>query len=49
MWRLANMEGGGVTWVQVLKRIEAMKAQAVILPTDELFLKKAQPLAAQQA
>ena len=49
MWRLANMEGGGVTWVQVLKRMEAMKARGVMLPTDEPFLKKARTLAAQHA
>jgi hypothetical protein len=41
MWRLAQMEGSGVSWAAVLKRMEAMKAHGVLLPTDEPFLEQA--------
>jgi hypothetical protein len=40
------MEGTGVSWAQVLERIEAMKARGVLLPTDEPLLDRARTLAA---
>jgi tetratricopeptide (TPR) repeat protein len=46
MWRFAQMEGGGVSWADVLARMEAMKARGVLLPTDEPFLEQARTLAA---
>ena len=46
MWRLAEMDGSGVTWVEVLQRMEAMKARGVFLPTDEKLLEQARTLAA---
>ncbi len=41
MYRLAIMEGSGVSWAEVLARMEAMKAHGVLLPTDEPFLEQA--------
>ena len=46
MWRFAQMEGSGVSWAEVLARMEAMKARGVLLPTDEPFLEQARTLAA---
>ena len=46
LWRLARMEGTGVTWAQVLEKMEAMKARGVLLPTDEPYLEQARTLAA---
>jgi tetratricopeptide (TPR) repeat protein len=45
LWRLANMEGSGVTWDRVLARMEEMKARGTLLPTDEGFLEQARQLA----
>jgi tetratricopeptide (TPR) repeat protein len=47
MWRLAQMEGSGVSWTEVLARMEAMKARGVLLPTDEPFLEQARAQAVQ--
>ena len=41
MWRLAQIDGGGVSWTEVLERMEAMKARGVLLPTDEPLLEQA--------
>jgi hypothetical protein len=46
MWRLAAIDGGGVSWTEVLERMEAMKARGVLLPTDEPFLEQARAQAA---
>jgi hypothetical protein len=40
------MEDSGVSWAEVLTRMEAMKARGVLLPTDEPFLERARSLAA---
>jgi hypothetical protein len=41
------MVGSGVSWAEVLARMEAMKARGVLLPTDEPFLEQARALAAE--
>ncbi len=41
MWRMASMEGSGVSWSAVRDRIEAMKARGVLFPPDEPFLEEA--------
>ena len=41
MYRLAIMEGSGVSWAEVLARMEAMKARGVLLPKDEPLLEQA--------
>ena len=46
LWRLAKIEGTGVSWAQVLERMEAMRARGVLLPTDEPYLEQARTLAA---
>jgi tetratricopeptide (TPR) repeat protein len=46
LWKLAQVEGTGVTWAQVLEKMEAMKARGVLLQTDEPFLEQARTLAA---
>jgi hypothetical protein len=45
LWRLAKMEGSGVTWDRVHARMEEMKARGTLLPTDEEFLEQARHLA----
>jgi tetratricopeptide (TPR) repeat protein len=46
MSRLAQVAGSGVSWAQVVEKMEAMKARGVLLPTDERFLEKARAFAA---
>jgi hypothetical protein len=45
LWKLAETDGGGVPWTQVLERVEEMKARGVLLPTDERLLEQARRLA----
>jgi hypothetical protein len=44
--RLAGVAGGGLSWVAVLQRMEAMKARGVLLPTAEPLLEKFRAFAA---
>jgi tetratricopeptide (TPR) repeat protein len=48
LWKLAQTDGGGVPWTQVLAKMEAMKARGVLLPTDEPLLEEARALAARE-
>jgi hypothetical protein len=35
MWRLAQLQGGGVTWAQVLAKLEEMKERGTLSPGDK--------------
>ncbi len=41
MWRLAGYSESGVTWSQIVDRIEAMERSGTLLPTDHHFLEQA--------
>jgi len=49
MWRMAKMEGSGVSWALVLARMQAMKDRGVLFPADEQFLEQARANAAGEA
>ncbi len=41
MWRLAGYPESGVTWAQIVDRMEAMERRGVLLPTDRNLLEQA--------
>jgi len=41
LWKLADIEGGGVGWAEVAAAWEAMAADGVLLPPDRPFLEAA--------
>jgi hypothetical protein len=45
MWRLAQLQGGGVTWAQVLAKLEEMKERGTLSPGDEPLRQQARELA----
>ncbi|MEL6747537.1 MAG: hypothetical protein AAFO79_06980, partial [Pseudomonadota bacterium] len=48
LWRLRQFPGAGVTWSDVLARMEAMERWRVLLPPDRQYLEHARAEAAKK-
>jgi len=45
MWRMPQLQGGGVTWAEVLAKLEEMKECGTLSPGDEPLRQQARELA----